>query len=100
MSRPGLVRPMSLVLACLAVVIGLALLTRGADRLIAGACTVAWRARLSKAVIGATIVAGGTSLPELVANVASALDGQYGLALGNVVGSNICNVGAFSGRWR
>ncbi len=88
---------MSLVLACLAVVIGLALLTWGADRLIAGACTVAWRARLSEAVIGATIVAGGTSLPELVASVASALDGQYGLALGNVIGSNICNVGGILG---
>jgi cation:H+ antiporter len=88
---------MDLLLACLAVVGGLGLLTLGADRLIIGACAVARRARLSEAVIGATIVAGGTSLPELVASLAGALDGQYGMAFGNVVGSNIFNVGAILG---
>lgn len=88
---------MALLLACLALVGGLALLTYGADRLISGASTLARRARLSEAVIGATIVAGGTSLPELVASLAGALEGQFGLALGNVVGSNSFNVGAILG---
>jgi cation:H+ antiporter len=86
-----------LLLAVAAVVAGLVMLTIGADRLIDGACAVARRARLSEAVIGATIIAGGTSLPELVASIAGALDGQYGLAVGNVVGSNILNIGAILG---
>ncbi len=84
-------------LALGAVIAGLALLTAGADRLIAGAVSIARRLRLSDTVIGATIVAGGTSMPELVASVASAIQGQYGLAVGNVVGSNIFNVGAILG---
>jgi len=88
---------MTILLAIGAVIAGLALLTWGADRLILGACAVARRARLSEAVIGATIVAGGTSMPELVASISGALAGQYGLAVGNVVGSNSFNVGAILG---
>jgi cation:H+ antiporter len=78
---------MDLLLPSLALIFGLVLLTVGADRLIAGACSVARRARLSEAVIGATIIAGGTSMPELVAS----------LAVGNVVGSNSFNIGAILG---
>lgn len=88
---------MATLLALLAVIGGLILLTVGADRLIVGACAAARRLRLSEAVIGATIVAGGTSLPELVASLAGALGGQYGLAVGNVVGSNSFNIGAILG---
>jgi len=88
---------MTILLAIGAVVAGLALLTLGADRLIAAACAVARRLRLSEAVIGATIVAGGTSMPELVASLSGALTDQYGLAVGNVVGSNSFNVGAILG---
>lgn len=84
-------------LSLLALLGGLVLLTVGADRLVEGAVALARRARLSEAVIGATIVAGGTSLPELVASLAGALADQYGLAAGNVVGSNICNIGAILG---
>ncbi len=82
---------MDMLLSVLAVVGGLVLLSWGADRLIHGACGLARRARLSETVIGATIVAGGTSMPELVASVSGALAGQYGMAVGNVVGSNIFN---------
>ena len=88
---------MSVLLALLAVAGGLALLTVGADRLIDAAVAIARRLRLPEAVIGATIVAGGTSMPELVASVGGALGGQYGLAVGNVVGSNSFNVGVILG---
>jgi cation:H+ antiporter len=88
---------MDIALACAAVVLGLVLLTLGADRLILAACALARRAKVSEAVIGATIVAGGTSMPELVASISGALSGQYGLAVGNVVGSNSFNVGAILG---
>ncbi len=88
---------MSILLALLTICGGLVLLIGGADRLIAGAVGLARRARLSEAVIGATIVAGGTSAPELVASVSGALAGQYGLAVGNVVGSNSFNIGFILG---
>jgi cation:H+ antiporter len=88
---------MPLLLALFAVAGGLVLLTIGADRLIAAAVAIARRLRLPEAVIGATIVAGGTSMPELVASVGGALGGQYGLAVGNVVGSNNFNVGVILG---
>lgn len=88
---------MGVLLALLAVAGGLALLTVGADRLIDAAVAIARRLRLPEAVIGATIVAGGTSMPELVASVGGALGGQYGLAVGNVVGSNSFNVGVILG---
>jgi cation:H+ antiporter len=88
---------MDLLLALSAVAVGLALLTVGADRLIDAAVAIARRLRLPEAVIGATIVAGGTSMPELVASLSGALVGQYGLAVGNVVGSNSFNIGVILG---
>jgi len=88
---------MSVLFALLALLAGLMLLIVGADRLIGAAVAIARRFRLSEAVIGATIVAGGTSMPELVASLGGALGGQYGLAVGNVVGSNIFNIGVILG---
>lgn len=79
------------------VAIGVALLGFGADLLVRGAVTIARSARLSPAVIGLTIVSMGTSLPELTVSVAAALKGSSDLALGNVVGSNIFNIGAVLG---
>lgn len=79
------------------VAIGVACLGVGADLLVRGAVTVAKAARLSAAVIGLTIVSMGTSLPELTVSVAAALKGSSDLSLGNVVGSNIFNVGAVLG---
>lgn len=75
------------------VAIGVALLGYGADLLVRGAVTVAKAARLSAAVIGLTIVSMGTSLPELTVSLAAALKGSSDLSLGNVVGSNIFNIG-------
>ena len=70
---------------------GLALILAGANGLTDGAAAVAKRFRISDLVIGLTIVAFGTSAPELVISVLSALNGSAEMAIGNVVGSNIFN---------
>ena len=72
--------------------IGLALLVTSAEILVWGAITVATSFGISPLVIGLTIVAIGTSLPELAASVISALKGHYDIAIGNVIGSNIFNL--------
>lgn len=72
-------------------IIGIVLVILGADWLTKGASALARRFRISELVIGLTIVALGTSLPELVISVGSALKGSSGLSLGNVIGSNIFN---------
>lgn len=71
---------------------GLALILIGANGLTDGAASVAKRFRISDLVIGLTIVAFGTSAPELVISVLSSLQGSAEMAIGNVVGSNIFNV--------
>ncbi|MDW8373616.1 MAG: calcium/sodium antiporter [Planctomycetota bacterium] len=88
---------MPALLALALVIAGLTLLITGADRLLHAAVSLARRWHLPQAVIGATLVAGGTSLPELAASVSGALGGQFGLAVGNVVGSNIANIGLILG---
>jgi cation:H+ antiporter len=75
-----------------AVVLGLLLLVFGADFLVEGATNIARSIGISEAVIGLTIVAVGTSLPELATSVAAALRKHSDVALGNVVGSNIFNI--------
>lgn len=72
--------------------LGLAVLIFGADLLVKGSVGFAKRLKISPLVIGLTIVAFGTSSPELFISIKSVLDGQYDIALGNVVGSNIFNV--------
>jgi cation:H+ antiporter len=74
------------------VLLGLLLLAGGGEALVRGAAAIARLAGVSPAVIGLTVVAIGTSLPELVVSLLAALAGQPGIALGNVVGSNIFNV--------
>jgi cation:H+ antiporter len=74
------------------VLLGLALLAGGGEALVRGATAVARRAGVTPAVIGLTIVAIGTSLPELVVSLLAALAGQPDIAVGNVVGSNIFNI--------
>ena len=64
----------------------------GANWLVDGATSVGIRAKLSPLIIGLTIVAFGTSLPELIVNVFSCARGSSGLAIGNIVGSNIMNI--------
>lgn len=70
---------------------GLILILLGANGLTDGAASVAKRFRIPSIVIGLTIVAFGTSAPELTVSVASALKGSADIAIGNVVGSNIFN---------
>lgn len=76
----------------LSLVVGSVLLIGGADRLVTGASALAKRLGLSQLVIGLTVVALGTSTPELFVSVAGALQGKTDLAVGNVVGSNISNL--------
>ncbi|SMQ60784.1 cation:H+ antiporter [Altererythrobacter xiamenensis] len=78
--------------AVIAFVVGLALLVGGGNLLVTGAIDLATLVGVSETVIGLTVVAVGTSLPELAASVAAAIRGQPGLAVGNVVGSNIYNI--------
>ncbi len=79
------------------IVAGFLLLFGGGEALVRGASGIALFARISPPVIGLTIVAAGTSMPELVVSVQAALEGSPGLALANVVGSNIFNIGAILG---
>lgn len=72
--------------------IGLIVLVSGGELLVRGASSIALRMRLSPLVVGLTIVAFGTSAPELFISIQSALQGSPDLAMGNVVGSNICNL--------
>lgn len=72
--------------------IGLGLLVFGADMLVHGATAVARSFAVSEAVIGLTLVAAGTSLPELATSVVAALRGRAGISFGNVTGSNIYNI--------
>ncbi|MFZ9887922.1 MAG: sodium:calcium antiporter, partial [Myxococcota bacterium] len=81
----------------LLVFLGLGLLVGGGEVLVRGASGIALLARVTPAVIGLTIVAAGTSMPELVVSTQAALEGSPGLAAGNVVGSNIFNIGAILG---
>lgn len=78
--------------AWLWVALGLAGLVFGGDKFVDGASGIASALGVSDAIIGLTIVAAGTSLPELATSVAAALKGKPGIALGNVIGSNIFNI--------
>lgn len=75
----------------------LVLLFFGAEGLVRGSASLALRAGLSPLLVGLTIVAFGTSSPELVVSVQAALDNQGDLSVGNVVGSNIFNIGVILG---
>lgn len=74
------------------IVIGLAGLIWGGDRFVDGASSLARHMGVSEALIGLTIVAIGTSLPELATSIIAAVKNQPGLAVGNVIGSNIFNI--------
>ncbi len=71
---------------------GIALLIKGADLFVGGGSGLALRHNVSPALIGSTIIAFGTSLPELVVSTDAAATGNTGIALGNVLGSNIANI--------
>lgn len=80
-----------MILNCLLLVVGIALVLWGADRFTDGACGVARRWNVSEMVIGLTIVALGTSLPEFMVSFFSVLEGRADMSVGNIVGSNIFN---------
>lgn len=73
-------------------ILGFAILIKGADMLVDGSVSLARKLNISNIVIGLTIVAFGTSTPELVVNLFASLTGQNEIAIGNIIGSNIANV--------
>lgn len=77
--------------------LGFALLTLGAEFLVRGASRLAARMNISPVVIGLTIVAFGTSLPELLVSIVANLEESGDIAIGNIVGSNIANIGLILG---
>ncbi|QYJ93473.1 calcium/sodium antiporter [Shewanella spartinae] len=81
----------------LALIAGLLILILGAESLVRGASSLALKLGVTPLIIGLTIVAFGTSAPELAVSLKSALAGNSGIALGNVVGSNIANIGLILG---
>ena len=87
----------SMKMAVIWLIVGLLTLLVGAELLVGGAIGIAKDLGVSEVVIGITIVAFGTSLPELAVSMVSALKGEYGLAIGNIVGSNIFNLLAVIG---
>jgi cation:H+ antiporter len=76
---------------------GVALLYAGAEALVRGGVTLAARLGMTPLVIGLTVVAFGTSMPEMVVSVGAAAAGSGPIAVGNVVGSNICNIALILG---
>ena len=84
-------------LSILFLLVGLVLLYFGAEILIKGGTALAFRFGLNALVIGLTVIAYGTSSPELVVSLQSTLTGNGAIAIGNVVGSNICNIALILG---
>jgi len=84
-------------LAIIYLLAGLVLLYFGAEGLVRGSSSLALRLGLSPLVVGLTVVAFGTSSPELMVSLKAALAGQADISVGNVVGSNICNIGLILG---
>ena len=88
---------MEIAINALLTIVGLAMLCFGGNWLVSGGVSIAKKLRISQMVIGLTIVAYGTSTPELAASVAAAVGAHTDLILGNVVGSNISNIGMVIG---
>ena len=81
-----------MVIQVILILFGFALLIVGADILVNGSSAIAKKLRISEIVIGLTIVSIGTSMPELFVSTSSALQGASDISIGNVIGSNICNL--------
>ena len=96
-SESGIKKNISMKLTIFWLLSGLFALLIGADLLVDGAIGIARTLNISEIIIGITIVALGTSLPELSISIVSALKDEYGLAIGNIVGSNIFNLLAVIG---
>ena len=83
---------MDIFLNILFLILGMALLIKGADFFVAAACAIAKKLKVPAIFIGLTIVALGTSLPELSVSIASAISGIIDMSVGNIVGSNLFNM--------
>lgn len=81
-----------MLISILSLIGGLVVLLVGGEFLVRGATNIAYSIKISPMVVGLTIVAFGTSAPELLISLQAALSGQPDLAMGNVIGSNICNL--------
>lgn len=79
------------------IILGLLLLVKGGDYLVDASVAIARHAKLSNMVIGLTVIGFGTSMPELLVSAQAALAGNSGIAIGNVVGSNISNIALILG---
>ncbi len=88
---------LTLMESLLYLLLGSTMLFFGAEGLVRGSASVALRTGLSALVVGLTIVAFGTSSPELVVSFTAGLEGNADIAIGNVVGSNICNIALIIG---
>lgn len=84
-------------LAVIEILIGVVLLYFGAEWLVSGGVKIATRLSVPSLIIGLTLVAFGTSAPELAVSIDAGLNGQGDISIGNVVGSNICNIGLILG---
>lgn len=89
--------PGEILIAVPLILVGFGLLLFGGELLVAGASTLARRLGVSELVVGLTVVAFGTSMPELVVSVTASATGENAVSIGNVVGSNICNIGLILG---
>lgn len=83
---------MELILSLLFIIIGIAILIYSADLLVKGAASISKKLGIPAIVIGLTVVSFGTSAPELIVSLLSAISGKTDIAIGNVVGSNIANI--------
>jgi len=88
---------LAIIFVCLMILIALFVLLKGADYLVDGSADLARFLRVSPIVVGLTIMAFGTSLPEFIISFFSALNGQSDIAIGNIVGSNIANLALIVG---
>ena len=84
-------------MAFFSIFVGLILLIKGGDWLMKSAVSLSLKLNIPKIVIGMTVVSFATSAPELIVSIKSALSGHPDLALGNVIGSNIANLGLVLG---
>lgn len=81
-----------MILSIFLIIIGFALLVKGADFLVDGSSSIAKKFHIPEIIIGLTIVSIGTSMPELFVSLTSALEGHSDMSMGNVIGSNIANL--------
>lgn len=81
-----------MVIQILLIIFGFVLLIKGADILVDGSATVAKKFHIPEIIIGLTIVSIGTSMPELFVSITSAIEHHPDMAIGNVIGSNLCNL--------